>query len=93
VIRHKPSLFLYTSHKWQSDEGQSAVLNTRPHIQLNMRMKLVHQHKGKKQKNKIKTMIMKWKQYVIEVTIATSSIGENGYKGIQNITTYDISKK
>jgi hypothetical protein len=38
-------------------------------------------------------MIKKWKQYVIEVIIATSSIGDNGYKGIQNIITYDISKK
>jgi hypothetical protein len=38
-------------------------------------------------------MIRKWKQYVIEVTIAASSIGDNGYKGIQKITTYDISKK
>jgi hypothetical protein len=28
-------------------------------------------------------MIMKWKQHVIEVTIAASSIGDNGYKGIQ----------
>jgi hypothetical protein len=39
------------------------------------------------------SMIMKWKQYVIEVTIAASSIGDNGYKGIKKITTYDISKK
>jgi hypothetical protein len=39
-------------------------------------------------------MIRKWKQYVIEViTIAASSIGDNGYKGIQKITTYDISKR
>jgi hypothetical protein len=38
-------------------------------------------------------MIRKWEQYVIEVTITTSSIGANGYKGIQKITTYDISKK
>jgi hypothetical protein len=38
-------------------------------------------------------MIRKWKQYVIEVTIAASSIGDNGYKVIQKITTYDISKK
>jgi hypothetical protein len=29
-------------------------------------------------------MIRKWKQYVIEVTIAASSLGDNGYKGIQN---------
>ena len=36
---------------------------------------------------------MKWKQYVIEVIIAASSIlGDNGQKGIQKITTYDISK-
>jgi hypothetical protein len=56
-------------------------------------MKLVHQHKGKKTKHKGKTMIRKWKQYVIEVTIAASSIGDNGYKGIQKTTTYDISKK
>jgi hypothetical protein len=38
-------------------------------------------------------MIRKWKKYVIEVTTAASSIGDNGYKGIQKITTYDISKK
>ena len=38
-------------------------------------------------------MIRKWKKYIIEVTIATSSIGDNGYIGIQKITTYDISKK
>jgi hypothetical protein len=38
-------------------------------------------------------MIRKWKQYAIEVTIAASSIGDNGYKGIKKITTYDISKK
>jgi hypothetical protein len=38
-------------------------------------------------------MIMKWKQYVIEVTIVASSIGDNGYKRIQKITTYDTSKK
>jgi hypothetical protein len=38
-------------------------------------------------------MIRKWEQYVIEVTITTSSTGDNGYKGIQKITTYDISKK
>ena len=38
-------------------------------------------------------MIMKWKQYIIEVTIAASSISDNGYKGIQKITTYDRSKK
>jgi hypothetical protein len=38
-------------------------------------------------------MIIKWKQYVIEVTITTISIGDNGYKGIQRIKTYDISKK
>jgi hypothetical protein len=38
-------------------------------------------------------MIRKWKQYVIEVTIAASGIGDNGYKRIQKITTYDISKK
>jgi hypothetical protein len=37
-------------------------------------------------------MIRKWEQYVIEVTITTSSIG-NGYKVIQKITTYDLSKK
>jgi hypothetical protein len=37
-------------------------------------------------------MIRKWKQYVIEVTIAASSIGDNGYKIIQKITTYDIDK-
>jgi hypothetical protein len=54
MIRLKPSLFLYTSHKWRCDEGQSAVLNIRPHIQLNMRMKLVHQHKGKKNKTQRK---------------------------------------
>jgi hypothetical protein len=58
-----------------------------------MRMKLVHQHKGKKEKHKEKTMIRKWEQYVIEVTITPNSIGDNGYKGIQKITTYDISKK
>jgi hypothetical protein len=56
-------------------------------------MKLVHQHREKIKINKIKTMIIKWKQYVIEVTIAAISIGDNGYKGIQRITTYDISKK
>jgi hypothetical protein len=55
-------------------------------------MKLVHQHREKKI-NKIKTMIIKWKQYVIEVTITTISIGDNGYKRIQKITAYDISKK
>jgi hypothetical protein len=38
-------------------------------------------------------MIIKWKQYVIEVTITTISIGDNGYKRIQKITAYDISKK
>jgi hypothetical protein len=38
-------------------------------------------------------MIIKWKQYVIEVTIAAISIADNSYKGIQKITTYDISKK
>jgi hypothetical protein len=38
-------------------------------------------------------MIRKWEQYVIEVTITTRSIGDNGYNGIQKITTYDISKK
>jgi hypothetical protein len=85
-------LFLYTSHKWRSDEGHSAILNARPHIQLNVRMKLVHQHRGKKNK-KIKKTIIKWKQYVIEVTIAVISIGDNGYKGIQKITTYDVNKK
>jgi hypothetical protein len=36
---------------------------------------------------------MKWKQYVIEVTIVASSIGDKGYKGIQKITIYDINKK
>jgi hypothetical protein len=36
---------------------------------------------------------MKWKQYIIEVTIVASSIGDNGYKGIQKIPTYGISKK
>jgi hypothetical protein len=56
-------------------------------------MKLVHQHKGKKTKHKEKTMIRKWEQYVIEVTITTSSIGDIGYEGIQKITTYVISKK
>jgi hypothetical protein len=55
-------------------------------------MKLVHQHREKKN-NKIKKMIIKWKQYVIEVTITTINIGDNGYKGIQKITTYDISNK
>jgi hypothetical protein len=45
-------------------------------------MKLVHQHKGKKTKIKEKTMIRKWKQYIIEVIIVASSIGDNGYKGI-----------
>jgi hypothetical protein len=55
-------------------------------------MKLVHQHRGKKNK-KIKKTIIKWKQYVIEVTIAAISIGDNGYKGIQKITTYDVNKK
>jgi hypothetical protein len=38
-------------------------------------------------------MIFKRKIYVIEVTITTFSIGGNGYKGIQKITTYDISNK
>jgi hypothetical protein len=38
-------------------------------------------------------MIIKWKQYVIEVTIVAISIGDNGYKGFHKITTYDISKK
>jgi hypothetical protein len=55
-------------------------------------MKLVHQHREKKN-NKIKKMIIKWKQYVIEVTIIAISIGDNGYKGIQKITIYDINKK
>jgi hypothetical protein len=67
VIRRKPSLFLYTSHKWWSDEGQSAVLNIRPHIQLNMRMKLVHQHKGKKKQKTNKKQI-KNNDYEMETT-------------------------
>jgi hypothetical protein len=46
-------------------------------------MKLVHQDRDKKKSNKTKTMIIKWKQYVIEVTIAAISIGGNDYKRIQ----------
>ena len=38
-------------------------------------------------------MNIKWKQYVIDVTIIEISIGDNGYKGIQKITTYNISNK
>jgi hypothetical protein len=38
-------------------------------------------------------MNIKWKQYVIEVTIAAISIGDNGYKGIHKITTHEVSKK
>ena len=56
-------------------------------------MKLVHQDQDKTNSNKTKKMIIKWKQYVIEVTITKISIGENGYKGIQKITIYDISNK
>jgi hypothetical protein len=43
-------------------------------------MKLVHQDRGKKKitkKNKVtKKMTIKWKQYVIEVTITTISIDD-----------------
>ena len=38
-------------------------------------------------------MIRKWKQFIVEVTIAVRSISDNGYKGIQKITTYHINKK
>jgi hypothetical protein len=58
-----------------------------------VQIKLVQHYREKVKNKKIETTIIKWKKYVIEVTIIAISVGDNGYKGIQNITTYDISIK